>query len=278
MSDTAGYEPIDLLRSGAAAAPFYVSGEDNLRTIVRTSVVVTVTVEGRFLDRCGTITPFVHNFTIATVTRAAVTNDARLGEGWILSIAARVTTGTPQVGQTFVQLRVVRGNGAAAINIGTLAQGYATESDDLAWPNSLVRSSVEGPGVFLRSPIASPGAGGNFLTTVPARTRWRPTMVNFQLVTSAVAGNREVVIAFDDGAAVIALIPAGVTQIASETRTYTFFHAAPRGAGTISLHVIAPLPMLTMMAGWDLLSTVSGILAGDQLSVISVTVEEWIED
>lgn len=267
-----------ILRPGAAAAPFYVTGEDNLRTVVRTSLAVTVTIEGRFLDTCGVVTPFVHDFAIGTVDRSAVTNDRRLGEGWILSLSARVTTGTPQIGRTFVQLRAVRGDSGAAINIGTLTQGYVTESDDLAWPGSPIRSSIEGPG-WLRTIIgANPGAGTEFTITQDARTRWRPLGLNVTLTTDATVANREMSLVITNGGGPVLTIPAGVAHVASQSRNYTWFVGAVRGAGAVSLDVIAPLPVINTTATSTYQSSTTNIQAADDYTAPRLLVEEWIED
>lgn len=265
------------LRGGAAAAPFYVRGEDDLRLLIRTAIACTVTVEGRFLDTDGCVLPFVEPFVSTSVTRAVQTFPWRLGEGWVLSLAVRVTSGTPQVGQVYAQVRVQRGQGTGAINMGTLVQGYVTESDDLSWPGSVVMPSVAGPGAIIRFPISNPGVGTDFSIAPPARIRWRLLAVNFTLAAVG-AANREACLSISDGVGTVAFIPSGVTQIAAETRIYSFFQAAPRGAGTQSPNVIAPLPFLLLNSSWAINSSVVGIQAGDQLSNISATVEEWIED
>lgn len=266
------------LRGGAASAPFYVTGEDDLRLVLHTAVACTVTVEGRFLNDGGDITPFVEPFVSSTTTRVAQTFPWRLGCGWVLSLSVRVTSGTASLGEVYAQVRVQRGQGVGAINIGTLVQGYVTDSDDLAWPGSPLMPSIAGPGRIVRSTIANPAAGANFNFTLPARVRWRPFAVNFTLVAGGAAANREVMLSIDDGVGTVALIPSGVTHIAGETRIYSFFHAAPRGAGATSPNVIAPLPQLIVLPTWDINSSVLNLQAADQLSNISVTSEEWIED
>lgn len=277
MSDELNQEHYRTVRGGAAAAPFYVTGEDDLRLVLRTAIACTVSVEGRFLNQDGCITPFVEPFVSTSVTRAAQTFSWRLGCGWVLSLAVRVVVGTPQLGQVYGLVRVQRGQGTGAINIGTLCAGYLTESDDLAFPGSPVMASVAGPGTIIRSTIANPAAGADFVFAPPSRIRWRLIAVNFTFAAVG-AANREVCLLATDGAGTVAFIPSGVTQIAAETRVYSFFQAAPRGAGAQSLNVIAPLPFLLANSNWSINSSVVNIQVGDQLSNISVTVEEWIED
>jgi hypothetical protein len=256
---------------------FYVTGEDNLRVVIRNSLAsAVVTVEGRFLSVAGEVTPFVQTIAPAS-DRTAGTTDFRLGDGWILNVSARVTSGDPQVGQVYVRLLVIRGLGAAPINIGTLAQGYATNADDLAWPGAPIRSSVEGPGWIRTLTVADPAAGADFAATVPTGARWRPLAVHWQIVSSATAANRETALRLTDGTNEIAIVPCGVTQTASTTRRYSFFHTAPRGAGSVQLHVIAPMPRLDLVAGNTIESVTAAIDATDQISAIVIHLEEWIE-
>lgn len=58
---------------------------------------------------------------------------------------------------------------------------------------------------------------------VPASTEWRIKSIWVELISTAVAGNREIVIEIQDGAAdVVARIKAGIVQAASLTRYYLF--------------------------------------------------------
>lgn len=59
--------------------------------------------------------------------------------------------------------------------------------------------------------------------TVPASTEWKVQWIWVELTTTAVVGNREIVIEIQDNAAdVIARIKAGIVQAASLTRYYLF--------------------------------------------------------
>jgi hypothetical protein len=278
-SDTetiAAWAPVP--RPGGAAAPFYVTGEENLRVIVRTALAVTITVEYRLLDPCGTIVPCAQTIPITTIDRSAVINNFRLGNGWLLDLTARVTVGTPQIGQTFVTVRVVRGDSPIAVAVGTIVQGYVSEVDDLAFPGSLIRSSIEGPG-FLRSlTSADPVAGSEIGITVPARTRWRLQTITFVLVTSAVAGNREVNLNILDLTGTVARVPSGTFQVISTTVGYSFFLGGVRGVGAAANWIINPMPAIVVAAGWGINSFTSGLDAGDNYGPAELVIEEWIEE
>lgn len=276
MADTTEAYP-DLVDTSAAVAPFFLTGEDGLRTIIYTAIAVTVNLEGRFLDPCGKIVPFVYAYVPTATDRSANTFLTKFTKGWILNVGARVTSGTPEIGQTFVQVRVVRGQEATQINLGTIFQGYVTTSVDAAYPNSPIRPSVDGPGLMNSVQQAAPAAGAEVIMTVPARTRWRPLAFSTQLTASGVAGNRETALVIDDGANIVARIPSNVTVIANGVVRVSFFHAAPRGAGAQDGSAIAPLPMTMLATGWRLRTLTTGILGGDQYSTSQLATEEWIE-
>lgn len=256
---------------------FYVTGEDNLRVVLHNSLAsAVVTIEGRFLSLDGAVLPFVQTYA-PTSDRVAFTRDFRLGEGWILNVSARVTTGAPSVGQVYARICVIRGLGAAPIQIGTLVQGYATDGDDLAWPGGPLRTSVEGPGWLRTLANQDPAEGEQVLITVPTGARWRPLALRMVFTSNGTAANREVALRITDGTNEIANVPAGVTQVASQVRRYSYFHSAPRGAGTISLYVIAPLPRIDIPAGYTIETLVDNIQISDAFSGVNLEVEEWIE-
>lgn len=256
---------------------FYVTGEDNLRVVIWNSLTsAVVTIEGRFLTLAGAVTPFVQTIAPAA-DRSAGTSDFRLGDGWILNVSARVSSGDPQVGQVYVQLLVIRGLGSAPINIGTLAQGYATNADDLAWPGSPIRVSVDGPGQVRSVTVPISGGGPEISVTVPTGARWRLMAFHARLTTGAAVANREVQLQITDGTTELALVPSGVNQAASLVRRYSYFHAAPRGAGATATAIIAPVPAVLLSAGYTIATSTVNADLDDAYAEARVLVEEWIE-
>jgi hypothetical protein len=257
---------------------FYVRGEDHLRLVTRNGAAgVTLTIEGRFLSVDGEVQPFVFTQT-PTTDRVASVFDTGLGHGWILNVIARVTAGTPGVGQTFVQLRVIRGLGQATINLGTLAQGYVTETDDLAWPGAPIRVSVDGPGALREVAGANPAAGAEASISQTARTRWRPLAYTVTLVTDATAANREVQLQIALPSIAALVLPSGATQVASQTRAYTFIVNGVRGAGATSLNVIGAMPLMTTPGSTIFETVTTNLQAGDNFGAPAIFVEEWVED
>jgi hypothetical protein len=267
----------DLLKAGAGAAPFWLTGEDNIQFNVRNAAAgVTVTMFGRFLDVCGTISPFVYDLPVPS-TRALTSLLVRLGEGWVIAVSVRVTAGTPRIGQTYAQVRLQRGDSGTSIPISTIVQGYVTAVDDLAWPNSAIVPSASGFGVLRGLVAANPGAGNEFTITQDTSTRWRPLGLSVLFTASAVAANREVSLSISVGGGPNLLLPTGVTHTANQARTYTFTSIGVRGAGAQSLNVISPMPPVLTNGGAVYASSTTALDAGDVYSSIRMLVEEWIE-
>lgn len=268
----------DRLNLGVRAPhPFLVTGEDRLRFTVRNGAAgVTVTLSGRFLTIDGEVRPLLYAVT-PTTDFVATAIDFSLGDGWILNLTARASAGTPQAGDTFVLVDVIRGSGAAAVILGTLIGSFVTDVDPAAWPGSAVVSMGGGQGGLDAIAGADPAAGVEWSITVPAGARWRVRSVTATLVTDATVANREPSIVFTADGAVVASVPSGVAHVASQTRRYSWFPQSVRGAGAASLDVIVPIPALELRAGDTITSVTTALVAGDNWGAPIVYVDRLLD-
>lgn len=103
----------------------------------------------------------------------------------------------------------------------------------------------------------------------------RLSAVNFALVASAGAANREVnLLVSIPGGAWIALLPSGVNQIASENRQYSFINQLGwRGAGATALNIGVSIGDLILPAGSRIRTATTNIQAGDNFSAAFIVVE-----
>ena len=88
--------------------------------------------------------------------------------------------------------------------------------------------------------------------TVPAGQRWTLLYANVQLIATATAGNRQIVLQILDAAAgnVMFEAVAGLVQIASATREYNFGSGLPRETAEVAGQAAVPIPEnLTLNAG-----------------------------
>lgn len=256
--------PLDRVNLGTRGpAPFLVTGEDRVRVTGRNGATgITIQVSGRFLTIDGELQPIAYDL-VPPTDFSAGTVEFSLGDGWILNMVARVTAGTPQDGETYALVEVIRGAGASGIVLGTLLGGFVTDGCDLAWPGSPIRSSAAGPGALRPIAGADPAAGAEWTITIPTGTRYRLRSVSAVLVTDATAANREVSIVITAGAVVVASVASGVNHVASQTRRYSAFPTAVRGAAAQSLDLLVPLPYVELRGGDTVTSVTTNLQAGD---------------
>jgi hypothetical protein len=157
----------DFARPPFAGNGFYFAGDDNLQvTVFNALASVAVRIAGRFLHADGRVEPFVHRL-VPTSNRVASPFTARLGVGWLLSVQATVSAAAPLTGQAFVVLSVVRGQSGGQEDLATLAAGYVSAANRVAWPGSPVLNSLEGGGALRSITGTTPGAGAEISETVP---------------------------------------------------------------------------------------------------------------
>lgn len=266
---------VPALMGGSAV---YLSGEDALKVTVfnaLTSVVVRLT--GRFLPvDSARVQVFARDLT-PTTDRAASTLILPLGEGWLLDAGLIVSTGAPQVGQTFGVVSVQRGVGGAALELATLVQGYLTQHMRRAWPAAPLASSLDGPGALRSITGTDPAAGVEIAETVPLRARWRVIALQATYVAGIAVANRSPRLIYDDGATAFCTSPTESPIVASETRLCVSSDAS---AVVVALDGIGAwwMPGQHRLSASARIRTVTtNLQAADNWSAPQLLVEEWIE-
>ena len=273
--------PTPILYGGSA---LYLTGEDGLRLIaLNAHTGVTLLMRGRFLpvptlrDPVPRVSPFEHTLTPAT-DRTASTISPMLGEGWLLDVSVVASAGSPNFGRTFVVVSVARGNGAAAIVTSTLAQGYVTGTQRIAWPGSPMFSAVDGGGAIRSIAGATPGAGAEISETVPTGARWELLSFLAHLLTAVAVANRDIVLTADDGATVYMRANAPVVVPASTNQDFCWGPASSLFPGAVrNVQTIGTPGGLKLLGGHRLRTATAAIQAADQWSAVQYLVREWIE-
>lgn len=272
--------PDAAMQSPALAGPgWYLNADDNLRIIVYNALAgVKVTVSGRRLDRVGNLVDVFAWEITPTSDRVASTIIRRLGEGWLLSLHAYASTGAPLIGQTFVTIGIVRGYSGQVDELGTLAAGYVTSKQRIAWPGGPIANSVDGAGAIRKITGANPAAGAEISETVPTGARWQLLQFKLLLTTSGVAGNRQPTLTIDDGTNFYFTSGMHTVTAASVARTMYWMYGMGVFAAATANGFIQGLgngPMLP--AGHRITTSTAAIDVGDQYSAIHYVVREWLE-
>lgn len=272
--------PVQLGR-GVISSPFQFAftGEDRLElTVICLSGSVTIALGTRWItDEQQIFADERTHRTPAVATWETVYFD--VSRGFVLNALLYLKAGTPQRGQCWVRLRVVRGASDNPPPLGTLLQGYLTLRSDLAFPGSLMEHPQEGAGALATyGDMGEPGFGQKWELEVPAHRRWRLYSVLADLATDATAANRQPWLQIETPSGVEVFRSATpITQTASQSMRHAWSIGMPLDtlvASSLSLGGI--LTELRLPPGSIVRTTGTGIQAGDVWTEGRALVEEWV--
>jgi hypothetical protein len=258
--------------------PFFLHDNDQLRlTAFNAAASVVLTVRGRLMTAAGEDVPFQRELTPAT-DRSASTLTFSPGKGWLLECQVFASTGAPLIGQTFAIVSLVRGRGATVVDVATVAAGYVTALQRLAYPGSPIQTSLDGAGALRLVAGTAPAAGAEIAETVPTGARWEFLSLFTTFVTDANAANRFPTLTLDDGTNVYFRQGSGVVQTATVTIRRNWMQAVNLTTADNSNNLAITLPRgLHLRAAHVIRTVTNNIQVGDQYSAPQMLVREWIE-
>lgn len=257
---------------------FYFAGDDNLQvTVFNALASVAIRISGRFLHLDGRVEPFVDRL-VPTSNRAASTKVLHIGTGWLLNVQVNVSAQAPLTGQAFAIVSVVRGQTGATEDLATLAAGYVTALQRIAWPGSPILNSLEGGGALRSITGTSPAAGAEISESVPTGARWELLAFRTLFTTAAAVANRTNYLTLDDGATEYFRMQQNATFVASQAWVVGWAQGLALWANQGQPGQLAPLPTgLRLGAGHRIKTVTAGIQAADQYSAVQYLVREWLE-
>lgn len=275
---TAAQLPRELFPQLVGPGAFYMTGEDQLVLATYNSLAgVVVTFVGRFLTLDGRVVPFEHRQTPNT-DRTIRTSLLPLGEGWLLNVAAHVSTGAPVVGQTFARVTVIRGGLGATQELATLLAGYITAGSRRAWPGSPIASPLDGPGCVRNVLGNDPAVNFEVSVTVPTGARWRLMNFYVELTTDANVANRTPIFAFAaSGNGNFMTVAPTDPQVASTTVAYMLGAFGASRSPSIGGSREISIPPIVLPAGATIDTVTVNMQAGDNYAAPRLLVEEWID-
>ena len=136
----------------------------------------------------------------------------------------------------------------------------------------------EGSGTVLSYSGADPAAGVDATITCPPATRWLILAASITIVTDATVADRYLrLLAFNGGLTVVYAI-ATLAIPANTTRSNVWFPTAQQFTAAIGGITNAPLPPRLLLAAGDALTvSPTAMQIGDNLTALTISVEEWIE-
>jgi hypothetical protein len=200
-----------------------------------------------------------------------------LYEGWLLSFAARVTTG-PALGQwCFMQAFITRSVvvGAQSPIYALFWSGFVYQFTANGWPGLGAKEIGDGPGVIRVIPGTFPAAGNELQETVPSGRRWTLLSLRIVLTTSATVANRFPGFGFDDGSNVFFAVKSSVAQPAGQVIAYHIVPGAQFYNDTGGVILIPAPNLIPLKVGYHIRTFTGGLQAGDQYSQPFYEVLEW---
>lgn len=265
---------------GLSPAPwqYRFTGEDALELASYNSQAgVRISVHGRMWSEREGIRPFAFQH-VPSTDRLRGLEVFGLPFGYLLNVVIFASSGSPRIGQTFVSLHVIRGRGQARVLLATLLQGYITAEQELAFPGSPVRHSMEGGGYLRTITGTLPGAGSNVLETVPTGVMWQLRAIRVDFTTSAGGPDRRLLLRIGD-LSVSWLVS---VAIGPHPGGFTFEYFWGPGvaneliANVLIYQMILPVPCAIRAADLFTISVLNR-QAGDVFTAPVYQVEEWLE-
>ncbi|MGH3630266.1 MAG: hypothetical protein ACRDRL_22840 [Sciscionella sp.] len=258
------------------APALYMTVDDVLQArVFSPTVSAVVNVSWRIQTPDGQVIPGQRSITAATAGTVPLLTQLEKVEGFLLSVSVE-SPGVPR-GQVFVQVEVVRGQGSQDVTGGhVVLGGYPGSGQKIAFPQSPIASPGAGPGWTSTVVIANPAAGADFTQTVPAGEQWILRSARALLTSSAAVANRSVQLqAVDTTPNILVSSPAFAVQAASLAVSYDWFNGG--GGTSVANSQTGAWPYeLRLQPGWKVQSKTALIDVADQWSLIVLGVERFI--
>lgn len=260
-------------------APIYSAGGEALLVSVQNAAAgVTITVTGRTLA-FGESKPSPFSKSLIPATdRSVSTTIIPIPDGWLLSVQAIVSAGTPLTGQTFVKLSLIHGTASTGVELWTLAADYVTAKQAVSYPGAGIIDPTDSAGALRSITATVPGAGAEVSETVPTGARWNLIAFRATFTSNATVANRSPALSFDDGANLLFSAPNPFLIAASTTTNMSWGEGIYHPQNLNTVEGLAGVPANNRLAAGSRIRTRTlNIQAGDQYSVIQYLVREWIE-
>lgn len=200
-----------------------------------------------------------------------------VGEGFLLGVTVAPTLVPPR-GRSWATLALTRGSLGDGPPAAVLLKGYLEADAALSWPGGELGTFRGGPGTLSNATGTIPAAGAEVNELVPIGAARRLLAMRVQLTTSAVVGNRVVLLVIDDnGGNTVGAFPSPFSHPPSTPISYTFAPGGVSATAVVNQVTIAGPADLPLRSGSRIRTVTIGMDPGDQYGEPRQLVEEWIE-
>jgi hypothetical protein len=272
--------PITFIGEQLSPSPwqYRFTGEDALEIASYNSQTgVRVAVQGRMWSADRGLHPFAFTH-VPSADRMRRLEVFGLPHGYLLNAVVFASSGTPRMGQTFVSLHVVRGQGQARILLATLLQGYISGEQELAFPGSPIENSLTTEPVPRRIRGTDPAQGLDIFETVPLGARWRVRSIALYFITSAIVATRQTYLKIEGPDLWLGQWSwQALTQPAVQYNAYFWMLGLPTSSGYTPGVGQAGLPDIVLESGSRLQISAANLQATDQFLGPVIHADEWLE-
>ena len=266
-----------LLQNVPPPADRYIAPTDTMELRVKNPIVdVNITVGVRLLDTFGLVQSTSTTYNVKAGGTGTKPLQVQISEGFLLGAVIQVDKAVR--GQCFVQLILVRGQAKQATILGeVLLQDYVTTTDDLSFPQSPIRSSLDGKGNIYSITGPDPGGANTAVVPVPLGVRWYVKHARIQELTSVADAFFAIMLTISDGTGTPLHFNQGedVDAITAPV-TYDFNDNAPQNG------IVNVIPMTysggVLGGGSVQVQIVDRFGASTSVGPLTITVEEFVED
>lgn len=263
----------------ASSFQYYLSGVESLRVTVQAILpggrVDVLWRTWRESDRQIVLTR--ESIDYGSVVALSTTHEYPLQAGALLNVRVGVGSGTAFYGLLWVRVQLLQGQGAAALVVGTLVQGYISSQNDLGWPGSPIEKQDQTSGCIVS--VAGVLGATSVTWTVPTGERWRVICGRFTYVAGGAAGNRNPfvgAISATGDFVYVGISP--IVVVAGNTFTHAFAagHSPTPDSGPQQAHLSFPND-LELGAGWAVTASVTGAQVGDGITAAVIAIRKRVD-
>lgn len=256
----------------------WIDKDDRIYVAAYSSVAsLHVVFQGYFRKLNGDIIQFSQSVA-PTSDRAVSSATVTVGEGFLISLVAFLASGNANRGQCYVRARVQRSTGTPQVILANLIGGYVTDEYQPSFPYGKIESSLDGAGFVSFKEGTDPAAQTETDDTVPTGARWRVMFYGFEFTADANTGDRRVALLVGEALNAGIWLPSNATQTANQVWYYSWVAGAANYVNTDLKTAVSPLPVPCLLRAGSHLSTATvNLKAGDNIALVRIQVEEWIE-
>jgi hypothetical protein len=196
-------------------------------------------------------------------------NSFTVGSGEILSVLAMPFGTGYDESDVLLQATLQRGSILNQLSVFVFFRDYLRSREPICWPGSRIVSVPELPDFHRSFPVVTPPVGLNWSFLNSQHSIMEINSISFVLSTSTIVASRLVRIIHRSNAAVMMDVHSNILHVANFTFTYTFSHLGSTFTQQGS-RIVAPIPLIRLGPGDEILSDVNNFQSGDAFTNISL--------